>query len=86
MSHPLCLEGQLTDTPTPAERLAIELHDMFGLPLDEIAPTVGRSPTAARQLASRARCRVHGAQVPAPDPDLTRRPDVVDAFFRAVLG
>jgi RNA polymerase sigma factor (sigma-70 family) len=74
------------DTLTPAERLAFVLHDMFGLPFDEIAPMVGRSPTAARQLASRARRRVHGAEVPAPDPDLARQRDVVDAFFRAARG
>ena len=74
------------DTLTPAERLAFVLHDMFGLPFDEIAPMVGRSPTAARQLASRARRRVHGAEVPAPDRDLARQRDVVDAFFRAARG
>jgi len=57
------------DTLAPAERLAFVLHDMFGVPFDEIAPIVGRSPTAARQLASRARRRVHGE---APEP--TRSP------------
>ena len=71
------------DSLTPAERLAFVLHDMFGLPFDEIAPMVGRTPTAARQLASRARRRVKGAEIPAPDPDLTRQRQVVDAFFAA---
>jgi RNA polymerase sigma-70 factor (ECF subfamily) len=71
------------DSLTPAERLAFVLHDMFELPFEEIAPVVGRTPTAARQLASRARRRVSGAEVPAPDPDLTRQRRVVDAFFAA---
>jgi RNA polymerase sigma factor (sigma-70 family) len=71
------------DTLAPAERLAFVLHDMFQLPFSEIAPMVGRSPEAARQLASRARRRVKGAQIPAPDPDLARQREVVDAFFRA---
>ena len=57
------------DTLPPAERLAFVLHDMFDVAFDEIGPMVGRSATAARQLASRARRRVHGASVPAPDPD-----------------
>jgi RNA polymerase sigma factor (sigma-70 family) len=74
------------DTLSPAERLAFVLHDMFQLPFEEIAPMVGRSPAAARQLASRARRRVKGAEVPAPDPDLARQRDVVDAFFRAARG
>src|ERR687891_2189510 len=74
------------DTLSPAERLAFVLHDMFDLPFEEIAPMVGRSPVAARQLASRARRRVKGAEVPAPDPDLARQRDVVDAFFRAARG
>src|SRR6266496_2218786 len=74
------------DTLSPAERLAFVLHDMFELPFDEIAPMVGRSPAAARQLASRARRRVKGAEVPAPDPDLARQRDVVDAFFLAARG
>lgn len=71
------------DTLTPAERLAFVLHDMFELPFDEIAPMVGRSPEAARQLASRARRRVKGAAVPEPDPDLGRQREVVDAFSAA---
>jgi RNA polymerase sigma factor (sigma-70 family) len=74
------------DTLAPAERLAFVLHDMFELPFEEIAPMVGRSPAAARQLASRARRRVKGADVPAPDPDLARQRDVVDAFFSAARG
>ena len=57
------------ETLAPAERLAFVLHDMFAVPFDEIAPIVGRSPTAARQLASRARRRVQGA-APVPDADL----------------
>jgi ketosteroid isomerase-like protein len=71
------------DTLTPAERLAFVLHDMFELPFDEIAPMVDRSPEATRQLASRARRRVRGAEVPAPDSDVRRQREVVDAFFRA---
>src|SRR5215207_5538703 len=74
------------DTLSPAERLAFVLHDMFQLPFEEIAPMVDRSPEAARQLASRARRRVKGAQLPAPDPDLARQRKVVDAFFRAARG
>jgi RNA polymerase sigma factor (sigma-70 family) len=74
------------DTLSPAERLAFVLHDMFELPFDEIAPMVGRTPEAARQLASRARRRVKGAEVPEPQPDLSRQREVVDAFFRAARG
>src|SRR6266568_4358333 len=74
------------DTLSPAERLAFVLHDTFGLPFEEIAPMVGRSPEAARQLASRARRRVKGAELPAPDPDLARQREVVDAFFSAARG
>src|SRR2546421_2631750 len=74
------------DTLTPAERLAFVLHDMFDLPFEEIAPMVGRTPAAARQLASRARRRVKGAEIPAPDPDLARQREVVDAFFSAARG
>jgi RNA polymerase sigma factor (sigma-70 family) len=66
----------------PAERLAFVLHDMFAVPFDEIAPIVGRSSTATRQLASRARRRVQGT-APMPDSDPTRQRVVVDAFFRA---
>jgi RNA polymerase sigma-70 factor, ECF subfamily len=70
------------ETLTPAERLAFVLHDMFGMPFEEIAPIVERSPAATRQLASRARRRVRGA-TPAADPDLTRQRAVVDAFLAA---
>jgi ketosteroid isomerase-like protein len=58
---------------------------MFDVPFDEIAPMVGRSPDAARQLASRARRRIHGV-APAPDADVTRQREVVDAFFAAARG
>src|SRR5918995_5700825 len=70
------------DTLTPAERLAFVLHDMFGVPFDDIAPIVDRSPGAARQLASRARRRVRGG-APPPDVDLARQREVVDAFLAA---
>ena len=70
------------DTLTPPERLAFVLHDMFGVSFDEIAPIVDRSPAAARQLASRARRRVHGA-APEPDADLARQREIVDAFLAA---
>ena len=73
------------DALPPAERLALVLHDMFGVPFDDIAPIVGRSSTATRQLASRARRRVQGAAVDAP-PDRARQRDVVDAFFAAARG
>jgi RNA polymerase sigma-70 factor (ECF subfamily) len=66
----------------PAERLAFVLHDMFAVPFDEIASMVGRSPEAARQLASRARRRVRG-EAPVPDADLAEQRRVVDAFFAA---
>jgi RNA polymerase sigma factor (sigma-70 family) len=74
------------DTLTPAERLAFVLHDTFELPFEEIASMIGRTPAAARQLASRARRRVKGADIPAPDPDLARQRKVVDAFFSAARG
>jgi RNA polymerase sigma-70 factor (ECF subfamily) len=70
------------DTLTPAERLAFVLHDMFGMPFEEIAPIVERTPAAARQLASRARRRVRGA-TPQTDPDRNRQREVVDAFLAA---
>jgi len=69
----------------PAERLAFVLHDMFAVPFDEIAPIVGRSPAAARQLASRARRRVQGTS-PRPRGDPARQREVVDAFFAAARG
>ena len=74
------------ETLTPAERLAFVLHDTFGLPFEEIAPMVDRSPAAARQLASRARRRVRGADVHSPDRDVARQREVVDAFFAAAHG
>lgn len=70
------------DTLNPAERLAFVLHDLFGVPFDEIASIVGRSETATRQLASRARRRVRGG-ARAPAADLTRSREVVDAFLAA---
>jgi len=73
------------DRLTPAERLAFVLHDMFALPFEEIAPIVGRSATATRQLASRARRRVRGGAA-APDPALVRQREVVDAFLAAQRG
>lgn len=73
------------ETLPPAERLAFVLHDMFAVPFDDIAPIVDRSPAATRQLASRARRRVQGA-APAPDADLSRQREVVDAFMTAARG
>src|SRR5687768_15608263 len=70
------------DKLAPAERLAFVLHDMFAVPFEEIGPIVGRSAEAARQLASRARRRVRGGA--APDPDLVRQREVVDAFIAAL--
>ncbi|MFH7593596.1 sigma-70 family RNA polymerase sigma factor [Streptomyces racemochromogenes] len=66
----------------PAERLAFVLHDMFAVPFEEIAPLVEKSAAATRQLASRARRKVRG-QAPAPDKDLARQREAVDAFFAA---
>jgi RNA polymerase sigma-70 factor (ECF subfamily) len=71
------------DSLSPSERLAFVLHDLFDLSFDEIAPMVDRSPVAARQLASRARRRVRGADVREAEPDLARQREVVDAFYRA---
>ncbi len=73
------------ETLTPPERLAFVLHDMFALPFDEIAPIVGRTPVATRQLASRARRRVQGTR-PEPDVDVTEQRTVVDAFLAAARG
>jgi RNA polymerase sigma-70 factor (ECF subfamily) len=71
------------DSLAPAERIAFVLHDMFDLPFDQIGEMVGRTPAAARQLASRARRRVAGSEVPAADRDRHRHRAVVDAFFAA---
>jgi len=71
------------NTLTPAERLAFVLHDLFGVPFDEIGSIVGRSPDAARQLASRARRRVRRSPAPA-DAGTVRQRDVVEAFLKAV--
>lgn len=73
------------ETLAPAERVAFVLHDMFDVPFDEIAPIVGRSPTAARQLASRARRRVQGVSE-VPDADRIRQREIVDAFLAASRG
>lgn len=70
------------DTLRPPERLAFVLHDLFGVPFEDIAPLVDRSPAAARQLASRARRRVR-ARPTAPDVDLDAQRRVVDAFLAA---
>jgi RNA polymerase sigma factor (sigma-70 family) len=69
----------------PAERVAFVLHDMFAVPFEDIAPIVGRSPAAARQLASRARRRVQGAGRD-PDANVTSQREVVDAFLAALRG
>jgi RNA polymerase sigma-70 factor, ECF subfamily len=69
-------------TLAPAERLAFVLHDMFAVPFDNIAPIVGRSPAAARQLASRGRRRVQGV-APVSGTDLTRQQAIVGAFLTA---
>ena len=73
------------ETLTPAERLAFVLHDMFAVPFDDIAPIVDRSPETTRQLASRARRRVRGAD-PVPDVDLPAQWEVVEAFLTAARG
>jgi len=70
------------ETLSPAERLAFVLHDMFAMPSEEIAPIVGRSPSAARQLASRGRRRVQSENT-VPDADLDTQREVVDAFLAA---
>jgi RNA polymerase sigma-70 factor (ECF subfamily) len=70
------------ETLAPPERLAFELHDMFAVPFEEIAPMLNRTPEATRQLASRARRRIRGASA-QPDPDLSRQRRVVDAFLAA---
>jgi RNA polymerase sigma factor (sigma-70 family) len=73
------------ETLTPVERVAFVLHDLFAIPFAEIAPLVGRSPAATRQLASRARRRVRGA-APDPEADLSRQRAVVEAFLAASRG
>jgi RNA polymerase sigma factor (sigma-70 family) len=73
------------ETLTPPERVAFVLHDMFGVPFEEIGPIVGRSPAAARQLASRARRRVQGGSE-VRDSDPARRREIVDAFLAASRG
>ena len=70
------------ETLAPAERLAFVLHDMFAVPFEEIAPIVGRTPAAARQLASRARRRVQGTPQ-VPEADLGRQRQIVEAFLAA---
>ena len=70
------------NTLTPAERLVFVLHDLFGMPFDEIGPIIGRSPGAAKQLASRARRRVRGSAAPL-DADKARQREVVEAFLKA---
>ncbi len=70
------------ETLTPAERLAFVLHDMFAVPYEDIAPIIGKSPGAARQLASRARRRVRGTPEPA-GVDVARQKEVVSAFLAA---
>jgi RNA polymerase sigma-70 factor (ECF subfamily) len=70
------------DTLAPAERLAFVLHDMFAVPFEEIAPIVGRSPAAARQLASRARRRVQGAS-PGRGTDFVQQKRIIDTFLAA---
>jgi hypothetical protein len=85
------------ETLAPAERLAFVLHDVFAVPFEEIAPIVERTPTATRQLASRARRRVHGSggrdgagmwegAAAVPDAERTRQREVVDAFLAAARG
>jgi RNA polymerase sigma-70 factor (ECF subfamily) len=73
------------ETLTPAERLAFVLHDMFAVPFEEIAPILGKSPAAARQLASRARRRVQGAPE-RPETDASRQKEIVTAFLAASRG
>ena len=73
------------ETLSPAERLAFVLHDTFGLPFDEIAPIVERTPTATRQLASRARRRVRGAETPSRVTPARQR-ELVNAFLAAARG
>jgi len=71
------------DRLAPAERVAFVLHDLFGLSFEEIATIVERSPTATRQLASRARRRVQGV-APAPSASISQQREVIDAFLTAL--
>jgi RNA polymerase sigma-70 factor (ECF subfamily) len=71
------------DTLAPAERVCLVLHDMFGVPFEQIAPIVARNPAAARQLASRARRRVRGHDTPRAEADRVRQARLVDAFMAA---
>ena len=73
------------ETLTPAERVSFVLHDLFAVPSEDIAPIVGRSPAAARQLASRARRRVRGAEA-TNEPDRPRQGAIVEAFLAASRG
>ena len=73
------------DTLPPAERVAFVLHDMFDLSFEEIAPVVGRTPLAARKLASRARQRLQGVSSP-PREDRGRERAVIEAFLAASRG
>ena len=71
----------ILETLAPAERVAFVLHDMFDLSFEEIARILNRTPTAARQLASRARRRVRGTEAPAPD--ISQHRELVSAFLAA---
>jgi RNA polymerase sigma-70 factor (ECF subfamily) len=73
------------ETLAPAERLAFVLHDLFAVPFEEIAPIVGRTPTAARQLASRARRRVQGSSA-GQEADQSQHREIVEAFMAAARG
>jgi RNA polymerase sigma factor (sigma-70 family) len=74
----------ILNTLSPTERVAFVLHDVFNLPFQEIAPIIKRSPAAARQLASRARRRIHTS--PAPPTEGPSRREIVDAFLAAAQG
>jgi len=73
------------DTLSPSERLAFVLHDVFAVPFDQIGPVLDRSPAAAKQLASRARRRLRGAEAPAAS-DLARQRELAEAFLAAAGG
>lgn len=74
------------DRLTPGERVAFVLHDMFGVPFEDIAPIIGRSTIATRQLASRARRRVRGGAASREKPHLVRQREVIDSFLAALRG